>query len=111
MLGSRAAVADDRWRSCNGGGARERRTELVASSTARTGTPSPRRLAQDAAGRHAAALCDEIDRNQQQLVRLRAELEGAAAVCRALLDDSSAADDFDALARAERILRDTAVVL
>jgi len=71
-------------------------------------TSSPRRLAERAAARHAAAVCDEIDRNRQQLVRLRAELEGAVAVCGALLVQSSAREDFDALSRAQRILRDTA---
>ncbi len=101
-------MADDRMHSSNGRAAHEHRSDSVELARPQRGAPTPRRLARDAAGRHAAAVCDEIDRNQQKLIRLREELEGAAAVCRALLDDSSSQEDVDRLARAERILSDTA---
>jgi hypothetical protein len=94
----------DRWPSSNGSRGSDPPERPVAGAE----TPRARRLAERAAARHAAAVCDEIDRNRQQLVRLRAELEGAVEVCRELLDRSSAREDFDALARAQRILRDTA---
>ena len=66
------------------------------------------RTARHAASAHASALCDAIDRNQQELLRLRAQLEGASAVCRVLVDGSSGQEDLDALARAQRILHDIA---
>jgi len=101
-------MVDDRMDSSNGRVAQEHRSHSVEPTSPQTGPTNPRRLARDAAGRHAAAVCDEIDRNQQQLIRLRQELEGAAAVCRALLGGSSSQEDLDGLARAERILHDTA---
>ena len=90
----------DRWPSSNGTRGSDSQERPVADAD----SSSARQLAERAAARHAAAVCDEIDRNRQQLLRLRAELEGAVAVCRALLDQASAQEDHDRLARAQRIL-------
>lgn len=64
-----------------------------------------RERAQHAAGAHARQLCDEIDRSQQALLRLGDQLQGAAAICRELFDDTCRQQEHDTLERAERILR------
>ena len=61
-------------------------------------------LARKAACDRATSLCDRIDRVRLELETMRAELEGATAVCHALLDASWDSAQLRALARAERIL-------
>ena len=70
-------------------------TELSADDELET-------FARACASARANALCDEIDRRQQDLIRLRLELAGAIAVCRALLRDGAEGSDLEALARAAR---------
>lgn len=60
-------------------------------------------FARACASARANALCDEIDRRQQDLIRLRLELAGTIAICRALIRDGGESSDLEALARATRI--------
>ncbi len=60
-------------------------------------------FARGCASARANALCDEIDRRRHELIGLRVELEGAIAVCRALLRDGAQNSDLEAMARAKRL--------
>jgi hypothetical protein len=76
---------------------------LTVSSTELRTASEQSALARRAASAHATALCDEIDRRHHDLIGLRAQLEGAIAVCRALGEDGCEREDLAAIARAERI--------
>lgn len=60
-------------------------------------------MAREAASARANALCDQIDRRRHELLELNVELDGAIAVCRALLAEGAENGHVEALARAERI--------
>lgn len=74
----------------------------MASSTTQQHSEAPA-LAGRAATARANALCDEIDRRRHALIELGDELEGAIAVCRALLTEGGDGCHLQAVLRAERI--------